>query len=105
MSLEEVIMLMILKLMNGTETNSVNLVSGNKGNVSLLTYVQDSPHQSSRDCAEIFSLMSSPSLLSLFINNALGPAMMNDSRMEDVGHRIQDKPCATPHLSLIFILY
>ena len=104
MSLEEVIMLMILKLMNGTETNSVNLVSGNKGNVSLLTYVQDSPHQSSRDYAEIFSLMSSQALLSLFINNALGPAMMNEGRMEDVGHRTQDKSCATPHLSLTFIL-
>ena len=98
-------MLMMLKLMSDTETNSVNLVSGNKGNVSLLTYVQDSPHQSSRDCAEIFSLMSSPALLSLLINNALGPEnVMNEGRMEDVGHRTQDKSCATPHLSLIFIL-
>ena len=97
-------MLMMLKLMNDTETNSVNLVSGNKGNVSLLTYVQDSPHQSSRDCAEIFSLVSSPALLSLLINNALGPAMMNEGRMEDVGHRTQDKSCATPHLSLILFV-
>ena len=97
-------MLMMLELMNDTETNSVNLVSGNKGNVSLLTYVQDSPHQSSRDCAEIFSLVSSPALLSLLINNALGPAMMNEGRMEDVGHRTQDKSCATPHLSLILFV-
>lgn len=74
MSVEEVIMLMMLKLMSDTETNSVNLVSGNKGNVSLLTYVQDSPHQSSPGIVLKSSLSClHPALLSLLINNALGP--------------------------------
>ena len=69
MSLKEVIMLIILTLMSGAETNSVNLVSGNKGNMLLLTCMWDSPHQSSRNSTQIFSTMSSSALLLLFIIN------------------------------------
>ena len=104
MSLKEVIMLIILTLMSGAETNSVNLVSGNKGNMLLLTCMWDSPHQSSRNSTQIFSTMSSSALLLLFINNARGPAMIHDDRMEDVGHGTQDKSHVIRHLSIGFIL-
>lgn len=89
--------------MNDAKASRADLVSGNKGNVLLLSRTQASPHQSSRDYAQI-SPKSLPAFLSLFINVTFRPVLMNGGLVGGHGHGTQDKSHAMPNLFIIFIL-
>ena len=85
--------------MNGTETNGANLVSGNRGNVPLLT--RPRPARTSRAGPVLrSSLPQLISLLSVFNDATRGPTLTTGAKTEGVGHRTH-KSHVIPDLSII----